>query len=200
MIYCLNCGKGIPDDSKFCTFCGTPTAVVDPKQPNLATAPSHKPVDVSRTHTTTKRVNEFYKDPAFWGSLIVIAGFFLPFLSNDSASLFDVVQRTADTDKLVLLWLIFPIAGLFMLLHSLKVVPGVFAIFFSFLAMIALIYWVYIIFNNRVEYFGTEDMATAVKTVGIGLWLTVLGTILLLFHKRHTKVEIHNTKIIDRNL
>jgi hypothetical protein len=200
MIYCLNCGKGIPDDSKFCTFCGTPTAVVDPKQPNLATAPLHKPVDVSRTHTTRRTVNEFYKDPAFWGSLILIAGFFLPFLSNDSASLFDVVQKTAPTDKLVLLWLIFPVAGLFMLLHSLRLLPGILAIFFSFLAVIALIYWGYVMLKDRTGYFGTEDMATVIKTVGIGLWLTVLGTILLLFHKRHTKVEINNTRIIDRNL
>ena len=200
MIYCLNCGKGIPDDSKFCTFCGTPTAVVDPKHPNLATSPSHKPVDVSRTHTTRRTLNEFYKDPAFWGSLIVLIGFFLPFLSSNSASLFDVVQTEASADKLVLLWLIFPIAGLFMLLHSLKVLPGFLAIFFSFLAVIALIYWGYVMFNDRLKYFGSEDISTVIKTVGIGLWLTALGTILLLFHKRHTRVEVHNTKIIDRNL
>ena len=200
MIYCLNCGKGIPDDSKFCTFCGTPTAVVDPKQPNLATSPSHKPVDVSRTHTTRKTYNEFYKDPAFWGSLIVLIGFFLPFLSSNSASLFDVVQLEYGEDKLVLLWLIFPVAGLFMLLHSLKLLPGFLAIFFSFLAMIALIYWGYVMFSDRAKYFGSEDISTVIKTVGVGLWLTALGTILLLFHKRHTKVEVHNTKVIDRTL
>ena len=41
MIYCLSCGKAIPADSKFCTFCGAPAPVVDPKQPNLATASSN---------------------------------------------------------------------------------------------------------------------------------------------------------------
>ena len=87
-----------------------------------------------------------------------------------------------------------------MLLHSLKVLPGFIAIFFSFLAMIALIYWGYIMLNDRVTYLGSDDIATIIKTVGLGLWLTVLGTILLLFHKRHTKVEIHNTKVIDRTL
>ena len=78
MIYCLSCGKSIPDDSKFCTFCGTPTPVVDPKQPNLATASTNKPIDVSRTQTVRKTSNEFYKDPGFWGGILVIAGFFLP--------------------------------------------------------------------------------------------------------------------------
>ena len=135
MIYCLSCGKSIPDDSKFCTFCGAPTPVVDPKQPNLATASTSKPIDVSRTQTVRKTSNEFYKDPGFWGGILVIAGFFLPFFPNNSASLYQIVQAEAAADKIVLLWLIFPVAGLFMLLHSLRVMPGVIAIFFSFLLL-----------------------------------------------------------------
>jgi len=200
MIYCLSCGKEIPSDSKFCTFCGTPTPTVDPKQPNLATASTNKPIDVSRTETSRKTINEFYKDAGFWGGLLVLAGFFLPFFSNNSASIFDAVQAEAPADKIVLLWLIFPISGLFMLLHSLRIMQGILAIFFSFLALIALIYWGYIMLSESYKYFGTADMMTIIKTVGIGLWATVLGTILLLFHNRHTRVEVHKTKIIDRNL
>ena len=200
MIYCLSCGKEIPSDSKFCTFCGTPTPTVDPKQPNLATASTNKPIDVSRTETSRKTINEFYKDAGFWGGLLVLAGFFLPFFSNNSASIFDAVQAEAPADKIVLLWLIFPISGLFMLLHSLRIMQGILAIFFSFLAVIALIYWGYIMLSESYKYFGTADMMTIIKTVGIGLWATVLGTILLLFHNRHTRVEVHKTKIIDRNL
>ena len=37
MIYCLNCGKGIPDQSKFCTFCGTAIATADAKLPETNT-------------------------------------------------------------------------------------------------------------------------------------------------------------------
>lgn len=200
MIYCLSCGKAIPDDSKFCTFCGTPTPVVDPKRPNVATTSSTKPVDVSQTQTSRKTINEFYKDPGFWGGLLVIAGFFLPFFSNNSASIYEAVQAEASADKIVLLWLIFPVAGLFMLLHSLRVMPGILAIFFSFLAVIALIYWGYEMLSESTKYFGSADTMTIIKTVGIGLWATVLGTILLVFHRRHTRVEVHRTKIIDRNL
>jgi uncharacterized membrane protein YvbJ len=62
MIYCLSCGKEIPSDSKFCTFCGAPTPTVDPKQPNIATASKQKPVDVSKTETSRM---SFIKMPAF---------------------------------------------------------------------------------------------------------------------------------------
>ena len=200
MIYCLSCGKAIPDDSKFCTFCGAPAPVVDPKQPNLATASTNKPVDVSKTETSRKTINEFYKDPGFWGGILVIAGFFLPFFSNNSASIYESVQAVASSDKVVLLWLIFPVAGLFMLLHSLRIMPGVIAIFFSFLAVIAAIYWGYVMLSESTKYFGSADSMTIIKTVGMGLWATILGTILLLFHRRHTRVEVHRTKVIDRNL
>ena len=39
MIYCLNCGKGIPDQSKFCTFCGTATGTSETKQSDITTPP-----------------------------------------------------------------------------------------------------------------------------------------------------------------
>ena len=39
MIYCLNCGKGIPDQSKFCTFCGAATATGDTNPSEINTPP-----------------------------------------------------------------------------------------------------------------------------------------------------------------
>ena len=39
MIYCLNCGKGIPDQSKFCTFCGAATATADTNPSEINTPP-----------------------------------------------------------------------------------------------------------------------------------------------------------------
>ena len=200
MIYCQNCGKGIPDGSKFCTFCGTPVPVVDPEHPNLATAPQHKAIDVSRNYTTTRTINEFYKDPGFWGGLILIIGFFLPFFPHETASIYDRVCATVTEDRIVLLWLVFPLAGLFMMLHSLNILPGFLAIFFMFFALVALIYWGYRMATNSQFYFNSTDATTIIKTVGIGLWATLLGTILLLFHRRHTKVEVNRTKVIDRTL
>lgn len=201
MIYCLNCGKGIPDESKFCTFCGTPTPQVDPEQPNLATASSHKPVDVSKNYTSRKTINEFYKDAGFWGAILVLVGFFLPFFPKNSASLFDSVRAEASSNPIVLLWLVFPVAALFVLIHSLtNILPGVLATLLTILAFIALIYWGYVMMNDPNKYFDSADTSTIIKTVGIGLWTILLGTILLLFHSRHKRVEVHKTKTIDRTL
>ncbi|MDB5221754.1 MAG: zinc-ribbon domain [Chitinophagaceae bacterium] len=203
MIYCLSCGRGIPDDSKFCTFCGTPTPVVDPKQPNLATnAPSSRqPVDVSRTHTSTKTVNEFYKDAGFWGAILVLAGFFLPFFTKDGTSLLDAVQTTASTEPAVLIWLVFPVTGLVVLLHSLvNGWPGFITTIFIILALIALVLFGYVMMKDPEKYFGAKDFSTIIQTAGMGLWATLLGTVLLLFHSRRRRVEVHNTKVIDRNL
>lgn len=203
MIYCISCGRGIPEDSKFCTFCGTPTPVVDPKQPNLATNPpsSRKPVDVSRTDTSKKVYNEFYRDPGFWGGILVIIGFFLPFFTMDGNSLFDAVQTSASTDTTVLIWLVFPVAGLVVLLHSLvNGWPGFITTIFIILALIALALFGYVMMTDPLKYFASEDISTIVRTVGFGLWATLLGTILLIFHNRKRRVEIHKTKVIDRTL
>lgn len=200
MIYCLSCGKGIPEDSKFCTFCGAPTPVVDPKQPNLATnAPARKPVDVSTTQISKNTFNEFYKDAGFWGALIVLAGFFLPFYNTVSVSLFDAVKATAAADPVVLIWLVFPVTAIVVLLHSLVTGwPGFITTIFIILVLIALIMFGWVMMTDRAKYFGSEDISTIAKTVGAGFWATLLGTVLLLFHRRHKKVEIHKTKIIDR--
>ena len=212
MIYCSNCGKELPVDSKFCPSCGV-TINQSADAINKSTRADHgfnEPVKTQRVVTpvadlkkdivTRKTINEFYKDAGFWGGLILIAGFFLPFFSKDSGSLFNAVQAEAAADKIVLLWLIFPIAGLFMLLHSLNVFPGFLAIFFTFFALIALIYWSYIMLNDRTKYFGSDEMFAIIKSLGLGVWATLLGTILLLFHRRHTKVEVHHTKYVDRTV
>ena len=200
MIYCLNCGKGIPDDSKFCTFCGTPVAVVDPKQPNLATSASNKPVDVSRNYTSTKTVNEFYKDAGFWGAVIVLIGFFLPFFSMDGESLFEGVQNNISGDPWMYFFLIFPIAAIMVLLHSLfRGWPGFISAIFIILIFLALAILVYVLIVNAETLFKTNDFITIVKTAGIGMWATLVGTILLLFHRRHKKTIVSKTKIIDRS-
>jgi hypothetical protein len=44
MIFCSNCGKGIPRDSRFCTFCGAVVQIVDPKTEKPVVNPNAAPV------------------------------------------------------------------------------------------------------------------------------------------------------------
>jgi len=157
--------------------------------------------DINRDHIKRTTVNEFYKDAGFWGSLLVLAGFFLPFFSMDGKSLFDTVQDKAATESTVLIWLAFPAAALVVLLHSLiGGWPGIITTLFILLALVAAGMLVYVLVNDPVKYFGSADMSIILKTAGLGLWLTLLGTLLMVFHSKKKKVEVHRTKVIDRTL
>ena len=160
MTYCSNCGKDLPVDSKFCPSCGTtiPT-LVNTNDDNIRREPIRtepirtepvitQPVrservvtssaELNRDHIKRTTVNEFYKDAGFWGSLLVLAGFFLPFFSMDGKSLFDTVQDKAATESTVLIWLAFPAAALVVLLHSLiGGWPGIITTLFILLALVA---------------------------------------------------------------
>ena len=113
MVYCTNCGKELPIDSKFCPSCGATTPGTSKINEPISTEPERtepirtepviiqpvrtervvqQPVDINRNFTTSKTINEFYKDPGFWGGLILLAGFFLPFFSMNTGSLFDAVR------------------------------------------------------------------------------------------------------------
>jgi len=199
MVYCQSCGKAVPDGSKLCTFCGAPVPVIDPGQPNVAKDPGNKPVDVSTTEVKRKTINEFYKDIGFWGAIITLAGFFLPFFAQSDLSLFDSVQASASSDPEVLMWVIFPLTAVVILLHNF--VPGwprIITTIFIFLVIITLALFTYVIVKEPQKYFGTDDISSILKIAGTGLYATLIGTILMLFHKRHRRVEIHKTKIIDR--
>ena len=70
MIYCSNCGKTIPDESKFCTFCGTAIAVVDPQKP-VAETHAHEPLQTAAPNTASGTKNAFYTNAGFWGALLL---------------------------------------------------------------------------------------------------------------------------------
>src|SRR5450759_5251190 len=125
MIYCTHCGKEILADSQYCPFCGahvdvvnktvtepvkTEQVVTEPvKTERVVTEPVRterivtQTADVRKDFTTRKTINEFYKDAGFWGGILLLAGFFLPFFSMNTGSLFDAIRVEASTDKIVLL-------------------------------------------------------------------------------------------------
>ena len=180
MIYCSNCGKGIPDASKFCTFCGNAIKGADPQIHNDATSSTpvinlqsehHVPKPpIAQTHVTTPPThqqyippttpqphqqyvpptpppahqyvnpaytaphlqqtlqsnqnvsvakNEFYKNAGFWGAVLMLIGFFLPYVSAVDASFYYLVSDLAPDKPELYMYLIFPVCAAIIILQAL---------------------------------------------------------------------------------
>lgn len=194
MIYCLNCGKGIPDESKFCTFCGTPTPQVDPQKPNIATPPpvTRQHVDVNATHTTTTGTkNEFYKNVGFWGAVITFIGFFLPYVNSVDASFYYLVTDYGATKPEVYLYLIFPVSAIVLIIQGLTgILPKFLIVIFKILPLLMLVLFAVGISQNNSSFgFMGNDVQSILTAIGIGLYMTVIGTLLMLFF-RTTKTKV----------
>lgn len=56
-MYCSKCGLELPDDAKFCTFCGEPTDRLTSRQPQPTqpTPPTPTPIPIQETSVTATR-------------------------------------------------------------------------------------------------------------------------------------------------
>src|SRR5450759_2517193 len=137
MIYCTHCGKEILADSQYCPFCGAHVDVVNKTvtEPVKTEQVVTKPVKTERVVTEpvvtniykgtsgTHRHTEFFLNPGFWGSVLVLVGFFLPIknisetnLLNSGTSLFNIVDEMGSSDPAVYLYLVFPVSALVILI------------------------------------------------------------------------------------
>lgn len=232
MIYCLNCGKGIPDQSKFCTFCGAATATEDtkPSETNTPTVPEQstnpippppqfvstppqqqyipptqippqysnptpRPVQQYATATSTTVVepakNEFYKNVGFWGAMLALVGFFLPYTSLSEASFYYLVSDLAPDKPELYLYLIFPVSAAILIIQGLTgMLPKFIVAIFKILPLLMLILFAIGISQNSSQFgFMGNDVETVMRSIGVGLYMTVIGTILMLFF-RTTKTKV----------
>jgi len=265
MIYCLNCGKGIPDQSKFCTFCGAEIKSVDEKrrdditdndnqrtrkadettadrttdrdydnqhenrinyvdndgvehvrttpvshdhitptsshQQNISGA-VHKNPDIRnedlhnrekqsfvpehsssvKNHISTRPANEFYKNIGFWGAVLVLIGFFVPYVTTN-ASFFSVVTDIAPNDPSKFLYLIFPIAAFILIIQAIKpIFPPIVITIFKILPVLMLI--VIFIALSKDDFLinaSGGEPNSIFQYLSIGFYLTVIGSILMIF-------------------
>jgi hypothetical protein len=264
MIYCLNCGKGIPDQSKFCTFCGTPIKTAEVQQPEINTPPvseqytdpippqqqyvaptppppippqySNTPIPPQYSNTptpppqysstpptqysnppqatvqqnatqsvvTTK--NEFYKNAGFWGALLIIGGAFLPWVTSgdlfdfSSPNLIDLFNYGFNTSGAsseaatgVAVW---EIALGIILASAILILIDSFANFlskglsnlFKFLPFIVAVLMLILLFFGLKDKLDSDQFADRMQNIGIGIYVTLLGIILLLFYKKRRKI------------
>ncbi len=225
MIYCLNCGKGIPDQSKFCTFCGTTVALANMDTPNVIVpssleqattspvvesttppvtqqtaqpfvqqtqppvTPQYMDMNVTRTASVVPQ-NQFYKNAGFWGAVLTLAGFFLPFLNGNDASFYYLVSDLAPAKPELYMYLVFPVSAAILIIQGLTgVLPKFLIVIFKILPLLMLILLVIGASESGSNLgFMGDDVGTILKNIGIGLYMTVIGTIFMLFF-RTTKVK-----------
>lgn len=204
MIYCPHCGKGIPDQSKFCTFCGTaiaanqsvsdipPQPVVNPTPPPVQQqyvnpAPAQQFV---RPQPVTSK-NEFYKNAGFWGAILTVIGFFLPYVNGYDVSFYYLVTDLAPDKPELYMYLIFPISGAILILQGLTgALPRFLVAIFKLLPILMLALFAAGISQNSSSFgFMGSDVGSILSNIGVGLYMTVIGSILMLFF-RTTKVKV----------
>ncbi|MEO5647832.1 MAG: zinc ribbon domain-containing protein [Chitinophagaceae bacterium] len=215
MIYCSTCGKGIPDDSRFCTFCGSTVPVVDPGKPNVAKpSPASTPLSrstnvESRSYLTevdnSPRRKQFYENPGFYGALLLGIGFFLPWINAKGIGVtaYQLLQSYVEEENyfLVVIFLLIPIGAVIILVQSLtNALPRVISGLFKWLAFISLLMIVafFIIGINELDpennWTGINtsdpDLGLVLGFIGIGLWLSLLGSLVMLFNRSYKKVEV----------
>ena len=185
MIYCSNCGKAVPDESKFCTFCGAAIAVIDPQKPTVATPPpeTHQPV-VANTPATK---NAFYTNPGFYGALLLLAGFFLPFyhevIDNTEPSLSSMASNSGSSAGVYLFYL-YPVAAVILIIQGLMyIMPAVVANIFKILPLLLLVFCFGAIMR---EGDAENSLSSFFKAGRPGMYAILLGSILVLFFRRKT--------------
>jgi hypothetical protein len=186
MIYCSNCGRSIPADSKFCAFCGAAV-------PAIITEKLQTKTVKSRPYEFADHSKDFIRSAGFWGSLLVLAGFFLPWVrntANDSA--FNIIMHGHMLGRLTLL--IFPLCALFILLDSFtNFLPSGAAVFFKVLPLLLLIAIIFLIVTGKqttpgINSINTTKLENIAKATAVGLWLTTVGSLIMAAHKKYKRI------------
>jgi hypothetical protein len=222
MIYCTNCGKAIPQESRFCTFCGASVPVVDPEKPNVANpsrvnppnlqgssaAPNYRSASTQTVTTSTDGKLEFYKNPGFYGALLLLIGFFLPWFSGATeVTGFSLLQFYLESGMsgaiiFIVVLMVLPLIGAVVVLiqsfsGALSGVSGLFK-WLSFLSLAFFLTLLAIGLSDRSDNsLGIDigDAESIVTAVGIGLWLSLVGCLIMLFNKRHHQSVSTNPRV-----
>lgn len=174
-MFCTNCGKKIPDGSKFCPECGAKL--------NVNSAPSYQSSKVNENNQrpvgTSVSISEYSRWIITGSVVLMFIGLFLPvakvsvFGISESAHLSDF--ELSDTGDLVsVIFLILAIvAGVISLIAEFKPALKKYSKFTSIGSFVlALIY--YLTIKNQIkDYYG-------IASIGAGTILILIGSIVLL--------------------
>lgn len=193
--------------------------MIDPEKPNVAqpspaTPPnleSSKPApnysgtsyqqtsSVSSTTGTTRL--PFFQNPGFYGALLILIGYFLPWFNTANSTGIELMQLytgmpVSSASIVVMVVVIVPAIGaLIVLINSFTgALTGVTGLFkwLTFLSVALFVTFLLLGMSNTVETTDagapgevkTDDIASIMAYIGIGLWLAIAGAFVILFNRR----------------
>ena len=138
--------------------------------------------------------NEFYKNVGFWGAVITLVGFFLPYENINYLSLYNLIIEYSRESTAMYLYLIFPVSAIILIIQALSgALPKFLIVIFKILPVLLLILVLAAIaiigssFLNKGYQLNNNDIGFALSSIGVGVYMTIVGIILMLFF-RTTKV------------
>lgn len=193
MIYCTSCGTGLQDDAAFCSKCGKKTETPTITSNTLSTEPITAKLEakpVTNT-TTTIQTNPAIMTGAFWGSLMVLTGFFMPWIKmwGDGINGYNIASmignsRSNDSSYSILFYLIPISAAIFLIAAFMGKVSG-FAKFVRFIPLAILLFAAISIISNSDS--DSNDSWNSIMrnfsdAIGFGLILSFIGAIVMCFY------------------
>jgi len=193
MIYCKNCGKGIAEDSKFCTNCGAAVSAepltapkdIPPSPPLQSPAPIPPGIQPlpSFQSQADRKPNTFYSDAGFWGAILLLVGFFLPFYTSLAGmhpvdiSLSEMAS-SADNKIAGLLLFMVPLSAIVVIIHGLlRPFPPAIPNIFKILPLLLMVFCLGAVLRED----ETGSGISALFKIGRpGLYVTLLGALLIL--------------------
>ncbi len=204
-IYCRNCGKEVlpgavacvscglpPSKGKvFCNSCGSPTnpdAIVCIKcGVKLGTTSSLASISMN---TGTAQSNPSIMTGAFWGSILVIVGFFMPWVkvfgSFNGANIAKFIADSGGDDSAysILLYLL-PVSAVIFLFSAFSGNVSPFAKGVRYIPLILVIIAVISIASKTEDRNSDFSMSMGddfLNIIGIGLIITIIGSIMMCFY------------------
>ncbi|HET6996626.1 MAG TPA: zinc ribbon domain-containing protein [Chitinophagaceae bacterium] len=213
MLFCPNCGAKNKDTAKFCVNCGAALPDVIDETSKVPKSTSETPV-VSRSGASLVTVTQspasrsqsrtpFFTHLGFWGSLMIIAGFFLNWINFGDGNItgLSILSTANDVAKendpanlglgmlIIVSVILFSAVICFFYVIGVRIGRGAFA-FFKIIPLLVLIALVaYVLVKIRQSTPGSEEADLLEPSnfsnvfewqmLGVGLYLTLVGSVLL---------------------
>ena len=190
MLYCTNCGAQNPDTAKFCVNCG---ATLEGEGSSL-TRPETGIGSKTATTLARRRSPIFITHLGFWGSVMIVIGFFMDWLKLTSRNITGYsilssskeILNSTNNDKVFMYMLIalgvVLLSAVICIFSTMTGLGRALFIFFKILPLLTIIAFVAYLIVKVQDNQGSLDIqvdSSVWDVIGVGIYLTMVGSFIL---------------------